>query len=94
MDFGLSGRATAKGGENSHSFITAWDGEKLFGMASAISDGHMVMYVSFAAVYLDYQGQGIGSEIMNRLMERYAKVARKVLIALDGKEAFYEKSGL
>ncbi len=54
----------------------------------------MVMYVSFAAVYLDYQGQGIGSEIMNRLMERYAKVARKVLIALDGKEAFYEKSGL
>lgn len=90
---GAQGKRLQKGLENSHSLITAWDGEILVGMACAISDGYMVMYVPYVAVDPDYQGQGIGSEIMHRLLARYDKVARKILIALEGKEDFYEQLG-
>ncbi len=90
---GAQGERLYRGLENSHSLITAWDGERLVGMASAVSDGHMVMYVSFVAVHPDYQGRGVGTEIMNRLMDRYRDVARRVLVALEGKEDFYERFG-
>ncbi|WP_187170485.1 GNAT family N-acetyltransferase [Salidesulfovibrio onnuriiensis] len=90
---GAQGERLHKGLEHSHSLITAWDGERLAGMACAISDGYMVMYVPFVAVHPDYQGRGIGTEIMNRLVDRYREVARKVLVALDGKEDFYERFG-
>jgi len=29
---------------NSHSLITAWDGNKLIGLGNAISDGYLVVY--------------------------------------------------
>lgn len=90
---GAQGERPHQGLKNSHTLLTAWDGDRLAAMACAISDGYMVLYVPFVAVHPQYQGQGIGTEIMARLMERYKDVARKVLVALTGKEDFYEKMG-
>lgn len=90
---GAQGERLHKGLKNSHTLLTAWDGDRLAAMACAISDGYMVLYVPFVAVHPQHQGQGIGTEIMARLMERYKDVARKVLVALTGKEDFYEKMG-
>ncbi len=56
---------------NSHSLLTAWDGDRLVGLGNALSDGHIVVYYPHMLVDPEYQGRGIGSELMKRLMRKY-----------------------
>lgn len=78
---------------NSHSLITAWDGVRLVGLGNAISDGHLVVYYPHLLVDPEYQGTGIGSELMRRLKAIYEGFHQHVLIA-DGRAIdFYEKCG-
>jgi hypothetical protein len=41
---------------NSHTLISAWDGERLIGIGNAISDGFLVVYYPHLLVHPDYQG--------------------------------------
>jgi ribosomal protein S18 acetylase RimI-like enzyme len=78
---------------NSHSLITAWDGERLVGLGNALSDGHLVVYYSHLLVLPQYQGRGIGTRLMRMLMARYDGFHQHVLIA-DGRAIdFYRKCG-
>ncbi|MDE3001394.1 MAG: GNAT family N-acetyltransferase [Gemmatimonadota bacterium] len=78
---------------NSHSLLTAWDGDRIVGLGNAISDGHLVVYYPHLLVDPEYQGQGIGSELMRRLKAIYEGFHQHVLIA-DGRAIdFYEKCG-
>ncbi len=78
---------------NSHSLLTAWDGDRLVGLGNAISDGHLVVYYPHLLVDPEYQGKGIGSELMRRLKAIYEGFHQHVLIA-DGRAIdFYEKCG-
>ena len=78
---------------NSHSLLTAWDGGRLVGLGNAISDGHLVVYYPHLLVDPEYQGTGIGSELMRRLKAIYEGFHQHVLIA-DGRAIdFYEKCG-
>ncbi|MGZ5008357.1 MAG: GNAT family N-acetyltransferase [Methylobacter sp.] len=77
----------------SHSLITAWDDSKLIGLGNAISDGYLVVYYPDMLVLPTYQGRGIGSEIMRRLMMRYRGFHQHMLVA-DGRALdFYRKCG-
>ncbi len=77
----------------SHSLITAWDGERLVGLGNALSDGCLVVYYSHLLVLPDYQGHGIGSELMRRLMARYEGFHQQVLLA-DGRAVeFFRRWG-
>src|SRR5258708_993130 len=77
----------------SHSLITAWDGSRLVGLGNAISDGYLVVYYPHMLVLPDYQGRGIGSELMRRLMARYQGFHQHMLVA-DGRALdFYRKCG-
>jgi len=77
----------------SHSLITAWDGSKLVGLGNAISDGHLVVYYPHMLVCPEYQGRGIGTELMRRLMARYQGFHQHMLVA-DGRALeFYRKCG-
>jgi ribosomal protein S18 acetylase RimI-like enzyme len=49
--------------------VAAFDGEALVGFARAISDGAFNAYVSTVAVAPAYQRQGIGRELVKRLIE-------------------------
>lgn len=49
--------------------VSAWEGDRLVGFARAISDGATNAYVSTVAVLPEYQKQGIGREIIRRLIE-------------------------
>jgi GNAT superfamily N-acetyltransferase len=72
--------------ENSHTVVTAWDGERLVGLGNAISDGFLV-------VYYPHQGRGIGTEIVRRMQARYEGFHQQALLA-DGRAVeFYEKAG-
>ncbi len=78
---------------NSDTLITAWDGDRLVGLGNAISDGHLVVYYPHLLVDPAYQGQGIGSQLMKRLMSRYEGFHQHILVA-DGRAIeFYEKCG-
>jgi GNAT superfamily N-acetyltransferase len=77
----------------SHSLITAWDGNRLVGLGNAISDGYLVVYYPHMLVLPDYQGRGIGTELMRRLMARYQGFHQHMLVA-DGRALdFYRKCG-
>ncbi len=78
---------------NSHCVISAWHGEKLVGLGNAISDGHLVVYYPHLLVLPEYQGQGIGKQIMARMRERYKSFHMQMLTA-DGQAIdFYQKLG-
>jgi ribosomal protein S18 acetylase RimI-like enzyme len=51
---------------NANLVITAWDGEKLVGIARSLSDFAYCTYCSDLAVHVDYQRQGIGKELLRR----------------------------
>ena len=82
-----------KGLLSSHSLVTAWDGAKLVGLGNAISDGYLVVYYPHLLVLPEYQGRGIGTELMRRLMARYQGFHQHMLVA-DGRALdFYRKCG-
>ena len=41
---------------HSHSLVSAWDGDKLVGIANAISDGYLVVYYPHFLILPSYQG--------------------------------------
>lgn len=78
---------------NSHSFITAWNDNKLIGLGNAISDGHLVVYYPHLLVHPDFQGKGIGQMIIDKMQEKYRNFHMQMLTA-DGKAIdFYQKVG-
>jgi GNAT superfamily N-acetyltransferase len=77
----------------SHSLVSAWDGSKLVGLGNAISDGYLVVYYPHLLVLPDYQGRGIGTELMRRLLASYEGFHQHILVA-DGRALdFYRKCG-
>ncbi len=78
---------------NSHSLFSAWDNDKLIGIGNAISDGHLVVYYPHLLVHPDYQGNGIGQMIVEKMQEKYGHFHMQMLTA-DGKAIdFYNKVG-
>lgn len=79
--------------QNAHRLVTAWDAERLVGAGYAISDGSLVVYYPHLVVHPDYQRQGIGAAILQRLMAHYQGFHQQSLIADAGSVAFYERLG-
>lgn len=78
---------------NSHGLISAWDGDQLVGIGSAISDGVLNVYYPHLLVDPAYQGRGIGRGIMERFQEIYGDFHMQSLTADRDAVAFYEKCG-
>ena len=78
---------------NSHTIISAWCDERLIGIGNALSDGYLVVYYPHLLVHPEFQGKGIGSEIVRRLKLRYENFHMHILVA-DGRAIdFYRKCG-
>ena len=78
---------------NSHTVVTAWDGERLVGLGNAISDGYLVVYYPHLVVCPEYQDKGIGTEIVKLMQRKYHGFHQQSLLA-DGKAVgFYKKCG-
>lgn len=79
--------------KNSDRVISAWNGDQLIGLMSAMSDGIMTVYFHYLLVNPDYQGKGIGGGIVDKMLMNYTEYYKKVLIAYEDKQGFYEKCG-
>ena len=73
--------------------VSALDDGNLVGFARAVSDGATNAYISTVAVLPDYQGQGIGREIMRRLIDGHDGI-QFVLHANDKAYPFYQHLNL
>ncbi len=54
--------------------ITAWDGDKLIGILRGWTDGAYDGYVCDLAVDPDYQKQGIGRELLEKVIEQSPRI--------------------
>ncbi|MDC7219798.1 MAG: GNAT family N-acetyltransferase [Spirochaetales bacterium] len=77
--------------------ICCCDSNRIIGMGRVIGDAKMCFYIQDIVIDPDFQGQGLGSEIMKRIMgyinENRCENSIVGLMAAKGKEPFYEKFG-
>lgn len=80
--------------QNCETVYTAWDGEKLVGLISAIDDGEIAAYVHYLLVDPEYQGIGLGSALLHIVKEKYRNYLHFFLVA-EHKElvGYYERLG-
>lgn len=78
---------------NSDILITAWEDEKIIGMARAVTDYSYCCYLSDLAVDKDYQKSGIGQHLINRVREIIGEECSLVLLAAPGAVEYYPKVG-
>jgi ribosomal protein S18 acetylase RimI-like enzyme len=78
---------------NSRFRCFAFDGGQLVAAGRALSDGADCSYVCDVAVLPDYQGRGLGKQVVARLVELSRGHKKIILYAVPGKEAFYRKLG-
>ncbi len=79
--------------DNSNLLVTAWDGEKLVGVARALSDLSYCCYLSDLAVDKEYQNQGIGHELVNEIQKLIGDESNLVLLSAPEAMEYYPKIG-
>ena len=79
--------------KGSHSIVAAWDGDKLVGLLNALSDGVLTVYFHYMLIHPSYQGEGIGRNMMDIMLDRYKGCETKVLISYQSAVDFYHKCG-
>ena len=79
---------------NCETLFTAWDNDKLVGLINAIDDGELTAYIHYLLVNPEYQGQGIASELLRMVKDKYKDYLYVILIA-ENKPLieFYYKNG-
>lgn len=82
--------------KNSHRTIIALDTEfdRVVGFINAISDGSMAAYIPLLEVLPEYQGQGIGTELLRRILDTYKDLYMIDLMTDADKETFYTRLGM
>ena len=70
-----------------------YDEGKLIGAGRALADGIDCSYLCDIAVHPEYQGRGIGKDIVLRLRDLSKGHRKIILYAAPGKEPFYLKLG-
>ena len=79
--------------------VSVYDDDKIIGYGRIIGDGICFLYIHDVMVAPKYQNKKIGSQIMNKLLEKVNQIkienpyVRVYLGASKGKEKFYERFG-
>lgn len=80
---------------NSLFVATAWDKDRLIGLARAVGDGITIIYIQDILVLKSYRRMGIGTNLINMVCREYKDVRQKVLLTDDipQNRKFYEFLG-
>jgi ribosomal protein S18 acetylase RimI-like enzyme len=76
--------------QNFETVYSAWDGDKLVGLISAMDDGIMTAYVHYLLVNPAYQHIGIGKHLVESVKNKYKDYLRIVVVAYNAELKFYE----
>ena len=74
--------------------VLAVDGRRVVGFVTALSDGVLSAYVPLLEVLSDYQGRGIGSELVRRMLAQLGDLYMVDLACDEELVPFYERLGL
>lgn len=74
--------------------VTAWHDGRLVGVARSFCDYSYCCYLSDLAVDRDFQGAGIGSELIRRTKAPTGDQSMLLLLAAPESMAFYQKIGM
>lgn len=96
----LAGRRPVGDGEcmegmlaNSDLLVTAWEGNKLVGIARSITDFHYACYLSDLAVDLAYQSRGIGRILQQQTQIRLGPHCKLIVVAAPAADGYYGHIG-
>ena len=75
--------------------ISAFDGDRLVGFGRVVSDGKLHAMIYEMIILPEYQGQGIGRQILHLLVQKCldANIRDIQLYCARGNRGFYEKYG-
>ncbi len=82
--------------KNSLCILGAFEKEKLVGVVRVVGDGISIVFVQDILVLPKYQRQGVGSALMQAVLEKYASVYQVELLtdSTEKSKAFYSSVGL
>lgn len=80
--------------DNSLKVWTVWDEDRLVGLARVIGDNYTIIYIQDILILESYQKQGIGSKLLNLILEHYKSIRQIVLMTEDTEKttSFYLKT--
>jgi ribosomal protein S18 acetylase RimI-like enzyme len=70
----------------------AYDKNTLVGLIRVVGDGHTIIYIQDILVHPLYHRQGIGTKLMNHVLQKYQTV-RQIILTTDNtveQKSFYE----
>ena len=82
--------------KNSLHVLAALNDEgKLVGILRAVGDGASILFIQDILVYPEYQHQGIGTKLLQQILEKYKNVYQIQLATDDSTKtvSFYESNG-
>ncbi len=88
--------ALRKGFKNSMLTLAAYEGDKLLGIIRTVGDGETIVFVQDILVFPKYQRKGVGSALLQAILNRYSHV-RQIELVTDNTPktiAFYKSMGL
>lgn len=87
--------ALRNGFENSLLILAAYEGGQLTGIIRVVGDSHTIVFVQDILVFPEHQRRGIGSALIQAILNRYSHV-RQIILATDNTPktiAFYQSIG-
>jgi predicted N-acetyltransferase YhbS len=79
--------------DNANLVVTAWDGDRLVGIARALTDFCYCCYLSDLAVDRNYQRQGIGRTLIGKIREAIGDETMLLLLSAPGAMDYYPRVG-
>lgn len=79
--------------DNTDVRVGVWDGERLIGFARAVTDDVYRALIEDVVVDQAYRGQGVGVELVRRLLEPLAHIEDVSLVCNEALIPFYAQHG-
>ncbi len=79
--------------KNSNLIVSAWDSDKLIGIARSMTDFHYACYLSDLAVDKKYQKRNVGKKLQTITQEQLGSKCKLILIAAPASNSYYKHIG-
>ena len=81
--------------QNSLKIYAAYEKDRLLGIIRAVGDGHSILFIQDILILPEYQRLGIGTALMNRMLDEYKHVYQKSLMTDNTEKTiqFYRSCG-